>query len=434
MKDEDLITGTLSRLFKIGESAGRIGVSLVQHKMSQIVGHSTKQAAGLAQIVRAVENLSRLKGAPMKIGQMLSLHQDLLPPEITSIFKMLQSDAKSAPFQQIEPALEAELKTKLTELDIRKEPIAAASIGQVHSAIIKSNKQQIVIKVQYPEIQEAMKSDLKSLKLVFASLFQFFELPFDQIWFELEARLNEELDYENELQNLNLYREQLQIQGIIVPEPLPEFSSKRILAMAYESSMTLDSAIIYLQSLPTQQSNQLRLSWSMKLLQLVTEGLFYLKLLHADPNAANFGFRENGDIVLYDLGCMKKVPPIIANTYLDVSRKILLRDYSTIPDLLFSAGFSTIEKNPLPLNLLKPHFDLIHKIFPDKEAAFGNDPFVYAEIAKLGRDSWQESKHIAFPSDIVFIHRTLGGHFGNLRRLSATANWNYEFAKLLKLS
>ncbi|MBW7859372.1 MAG: AarF/ABC1/UbiB kinase family protein [Leptonema sp. (in: Bacteria)] len=401
--------------------------------MNQVIGRSAKQAAGLAQIVQAVENLSRLKGAPMKIGQMLSLHDDLLPPEITSIFKMLQSDAKSAPFQQIEHVLQSDLGDRLSQLTIENKPMAAASIGQVHKATTYNNR-NIVLKVQYPEIREAMKSDLKSLKLVFASLFQFFELPFDQLWLELVDRLYEELDYENELSNLNLYRKQLQIEGIIVPEPLPEFSSKRVLAMVYEPSMTLDQSISYLQTLPQDESNQLRLRWSMKLLQLVTDGLFYLKLLHADPNAGNFGFRENGNVVLYDLGCMKKVPPNISDVYLEVSRNVWAHNYAAIPDLLFTAGFFTTQKNQLSIDLLKPHFDLIHKIFPDKQEAFGSDPFVYAEIAKLGRDSWQESKHIVFPSDIVFIHRTLGGHFGNLRRLAAKANWNQEFGKLLKIN
>lgn len=430
MDDENLITGALSRMFKIGETAGRMGLSLAHRKLLEALNRPGAAGAGLDQVMRAVETLSRLKGAPMKIGQMLSLHEDLLPPEIISIFKLLQNEAKAAPFTQMRKVLEEDLGDRLQALTIEERPFAAASIGQVHRATTADGR-NIVLKIQYPDIREAMKSDLRSLRTVFATLFQVLDLPFDTVWPELVTRLQEELDYEIELQHLKRYREELHIDGIVVPEPLSEFSSRRVLAMSREDAMSLDEALTYAAALPADEKSHHIDGWSIALLRLITRGLFRLRFLHADPNAANFGFRENGDVVLYDLGCMKAVPDAIADAYARVARCILVGDYRPIPSLLQEAGIHRLNGDPLPDDLLLPHLQLVAEIFPDEAVSFGSDPDVYAKVLELGRSSWEESRSIAFPADILFIHRTLGGHFGNLRRLGARRNWRQEFLTLL---
>lgn len=430
MKDENLITGAFSRFFKIGETAGRMGLSLAHRKLLEALNRPGAAGAGLDQVMRAVETLSRLKGAPMKIGQMLSLHEDLLPPEIISIFKLLQNEAKAAPFVQMKKVLEEDLGDRLQGLTVEERPFAAASIGQVHRATTADGR-NIVLKIQYPDIREAMKSDLRSLRTVFATLFQILDLPFDTVWPELVTRLQEELDYEIELQHLQRYREELHIDGIVVPEPLPEFSSRRVLAMSREDAMSLDKALTYCAGLSAEDRSKHLDGWSIALLRLITRGLFRLRFLHADPNAANFGFRENGDVVLYDLGCMKAVPDPIADAYARVARCILVGDYGPIPSLLQEAGIHRLNGDPLPDDLLLPHLNLVAEVFPDEVTSFGSDPDVYAKVLELGRSSWEESRSIAFPGDILFIHRTLGGHFGNLRRLGARRNWRQEFLTLL---
>lgn len=431
MEEENLITGALSRLFKIGETAGRMGLSLMQRKVLEALNRPGASGAGLDQVMRAVETLSRLKGAPMKIGQMLSLHEDLLPPEIISIFKLLQNEAKAAPFSQMKRVLEEDLGDRLGGIkSIEERPFAAASIGQVHRAVTEDGR-DIVLKIQYPDIRGAIDSDLKSLRVVFSSLFQVLDLPFDTVWPELVSRLHEELDYEEELRHLNRYREQLHIDGLVVPEPIPEFSALRVLAMRREEAMSLDRALSFAASLPADEADRLKDRWSMTLLHLIVDGLFHLLFLHADPNAANFGFRENGDVVLYDLGCMKVVPEPISKAYAAVARSVLVNDEQAIPGLLKEAGIHRTNGDPLSLDLLGPHISLITDVFPDKETAFGSDPLVYAKIIELGRESWTESRNIAFPGDILFIHRTLGGHFGNLRRLAARRNWRQAFLELL---
>ena len=431
MKNDDFITGTFARLFRIGETAGRVGLSLLQRKAVELLKKSGSAQTGLDQILAAVDTLSRLKGAPMKIGQMLSLHEDLLPPEITQVFKLLQSDAKPAPFTEMKQILKEDLGDRLSQFtSIDEQPFASASIGQVHRATTKDG-QSVVLKIQYQGIQKAMDSDLKSLRFVFASLFQVLELPFDAVWSELVARLSEELNYEAELHHLERYTKELAVPGIVVPVPVAEFCSSRVLTMTEEPAMSLDEALQYCRSLSKSDSETLRESWSQHLLSLVVRGLFELRFLHADPNAANFGFRKNGDLVLYDLGCMKEVPPAIASAYLAVAKSLFTGQYTEIPQLLQKAGIQSKDGTALPIEMLLPHFQLIEEVFPDQEAVFGSDATVYAKITELGRASFKDSKLIEFPADILFIHRTFIGHFGNLRRLAVKRNWRKTFSEHL---
>lgn len=432
MEQDNLITGSLARLFRIGETAGRMGFSLLQRRALEILQHPGASTAGLDQVLKAVDNLSRLKGAPMKIGQMLSLHEDLLPPEITSIFKLLQSEAKPLPFPQMRAILEEDLGSRLDMLErIDETPFASASIGQVHAARHRDGR-DIVLKIQYPDIRPAMESDLKSLRMVFSTLFQFLDIPFDHVWQELVARFREELNYVEELRHLQAYRAQLKIDGLHIPEPLPELSSLRVLAMVREDGLSLDRALAHADSQGSDAGAALRDRWSGILLSLVLGGLFHLRYLHADPNAANFGFRENGDVVLYDLGCMKSIPVRISDAYRETARRVVSREYEAIPQILFGAGIGHKDDRPLALDFLLPHLRIIEEVFPDEVAAFGADPTLYTRLMDLGRESWSESKNIVFPGDIIFIHRTLIGHFGNLRRLGARRNWRQTFARLLE--
>ncbi len=95
MNDNNFISGTFSRLFRLGETAGRFGYALLKN-------FGSYNNIDVDQIIKVVDNLSRLKGAPMKVGQMLSLHEDLLPPEIVEIFRVLQKDSNPMPYYMVQ--------------------------------------------------------------------------------------------------------------------------------------------------------------------------------------------------------------------------------------------------------------------------------------------------------------------------------------------
>lgn len=173
-------------------------------------------------------------------------------------------------------------------------------------------------------------------------------------------------------------------------------------------------------------------SWGLILLKLIILGFFKYKLLHVDPNIANFGFRENGDVVLFDFGCIKKIPEVIANSYKNTAIAILKKEWDQTGKILQEAGIQTKKGEPLKEEFLKPHLEIIEEIFPDKVIYFGEDANVYKKLLEIARDSWKYATELEFPKDIVFIHRNLIGHFGNLRKFRVKKNWRMIFLELLQ--
>ncbi len=414
MNDNNFISGTFSRLFRLGETAGRMGLAFIKNLNSNNLD--------MDQLLKAVDNLSKLKGAPMKIGQMLSLHEDLLPPEIISIFKVLQKDSSSLPFSIIKEVLQKELNNKINDFEyIENKPFASASIGQVHRAKLKTGE-EVILKVQYPGIRKSIYSDLSTIKLILAPLFRSLDIPFDTVWEEIRERLLEEVDYIKELNYLKLFHEKIKIENLIFPGYYEEYSTSQVLTLSYEKSNTIDQV---------QHKLEYHEIWIMTILKLIIFGFFKYKILHVDPNAANFGFR-NEKVILYDYGCVKKIPEVIANAYKNTALCILNKEWQKASQYLYEANIKTKYNQPISEKFLRPHLEIIDEIFPDKETYFGEDSKIYKRLLEIARDSWKEAREISFPRDIVFIHRNLVGHFGNLRRFRVRKNWRNVFLELLK--
>ena len=174
-----MITSAVRRFLKLGGLAGRVGASVVTNQALDLVrsGPSKKirQTENLVKnAIRIVETLGELKGAAMKVGQMLSLHEGLLPPEVAEVLGSLQKEAPKVPAE----VMEFEVRGGLENFDelfesFDFEAFAAASIGQVHRARLRDGR-DVAVKVQYPLIDEIVKADLKNLKTLMKRLFALF--------------------------------------------------------------------------------------------------------------------------------------------------------------------------------------------------------------------------------------------------------------------
>ncbi|MFN3605438.1 MAG: ABC1 kinase family protein [Leptonema sp. (in: bacteria)] len=415
MDKNNLISNTMARLFRLGETAGRIGITILKNLQNE-------NQIDIKQITKVVENLSRLKGAPMKVGQMLSLHEDLLPPEIIEIFKILQKDSSSMKFPIVKEILQKELKSKYNDFAfIEEKPFASASIGQVHRAKLKNNE-EVILKVQYPGIRKSIITDLKTLQLILNPLFKALSLPFDTVWEEIQDRLLEETNYRHELENLKLFHNTFKIENLILPKFYEEYTTEEILVLSYEESMPIDK---------TFSLKNLHENWLLLLLKLIIFGFYKYKILHVDPNIANFGFRKDGTVVLYDFGCIKKIPESISTAYKNTSIAILNNEWDKAGLYLKEAGIQTKMGEPLKKEFLQPHLEIIQEIFPDKETFFGEDAQLYKKLLDIARNNWTYARELDFPKDILFIHRNLIGHFGNLRKFRVKKNWKKVFLELV---
>ncbi|MGK5090380.1 AarF/ABC1/UbiB kinase family protein [Deltaproteobacteria bacterium TL4] len=425
MKQKNLITSPFNRAMKLGGLVGRVSTSMLGAKTMGFFSaepvQKIRQAENLIRNAhRIVETLGSLKGAAMKVGQMLSLHEGFLPPEMAHVLSMLQKEAPSVPFEVIEAQIRNNLQEKYELFaSIEPEAYASASIGQVHRAQLKDGR-QVVIKVQYPGIDQVVGADLKNLKNILGTLFSMVsDIPLDPVWGEVTARLMEELDYHQEAQHMkkmgHFYAD---IPEIIVPQVLEELSSKQVLTMEFIQGISPQEAC------SDQYSQSLRDLWGKTLWEFILSGIFRFRYLHVDPNFANFAFQEGGNVIVYDYGCMKEIPVAIAEAMAKLIQAILKDEKHTIPELLKSMGVNKLGGDLLPAEMTDPYVELIQEIYREAPPyTFGQDQNLYIKIFELGKMFWKEAMDLDFPKDIIFIDRTFAGHIGNLSKMKVTANW-----------
>ena len=381
---------------------------------------ATGPPSTIRNAIRIADTLGEMKGAAMKVGQMLSLHEGLLPPEVSAVLSKLQKEAPSVSFE----VMEGELRRELQNFDalfesLEGEAFAAASIGQVHRGVLRDGR-EVAVKIQYPHADRMVKADLKNLKALLGNLVSLVtDIDFEPIWEEVRERLFEELDYLNEAENIRrMAAMQANAPEIVVPDVVQEATTRRVLTMGFVDGIPPGEAV------SDRYPRHLKDRWGVTLFEFTLRGLFEHRFLHADPNFANFAFREDGKVAVYDYGCMKEIPAHIAAGYAGLMDSVIRRRKAAIPEILLDMGVFKEGGTPLPRDLTDPYVDLVQGIVrASPPYTFGEDDSIYETLYELGMSSWQDATDIRFPRDVVFIDRTLAGLFGNLSALGATGPW-----------
>ena len=425
MSRDELNTSALGRFVRMGGLVGRVGVSMLSDQAVGLLRDGpTKRLKKAENMVRnaarIASTLGEMKGAAMKVGQMLSLHEGLLPKEVAAVLSVLQNEAPSVSFE----VMEGELRRELDNFDalfesIEADAFAAASIGQVHRGVLRDGR-EVAVKIQYPEADRMVTADLTNLKVLLGNLVGLFtDIDFEPIWEEVKERLVEELDYLQEAENIRRKAAMhADFPRVVVPEVIAEATTRRVLTMEFVEAIPSTEAV------SDRYPQDLRDQWGVTLFEFTMRGLFTHRFLHADPNFANFAFREDGTVVVYDYGCMKEVPAIIAAGYARLMDAVMTRRKSAIPTLLQEMGVYKEGGAPLSRIATDPYVDLLQDIVrASPPYTFGDDERIYKTLYDLGMSNWQEASDIRFPRDMVFIDRTLGGLFGNLGKLGATGPW-----------
>lgn len=366
---------------------------------------------------RLADTLGELKGAAMKMGQMASMAADLLPKEIAEALQTLQKEAPPVDFSVIEAQIEAEFDQPVERLfeHFEREPFAAASIGQVHRARVDGR--EVICKVQYPGVDAAVDSDMRHLKLALlaSGVLRMDKRSLDRSFSEISARMHEELDYCNEADNVRLFREyHARHPFVVVPEVIGHRCSKRVLTLAYEpgdSIRELD-ALGYTAEQRDLCGRHLWLAMESQ--------IFDLGVIHADPNPANFAFRRDGSVVMYDFGCVKRLEPKVAEGYKQLIVAGLGEDYQSVEKVLVELGirrpggpdvspdFYKLWRDWLALPVLASHpFD------------FGTARFEQEMITKLVPATLKRLESFQPSHELVFFNRALVGHYATLRKLRA---------------
>jgi predicted unusual protein kinase regulating ubiquinone biosynthesis (AarF/ABC1/UbiB family) len=357
------------------------------------------------------EGLSELKGPAMKLAQIMSQWDDLLPPDLAEELARLQRQAEPMPWASIRRTLEAHYgDLEATFREIEERPFASASMGQVHRAVTLDGE-SLVLKVQYPGLAEVLESDLAQVRRLMR-LGRWFKVPqarLDALFEELASSLRGELDYRAEAEALARYRARYaHLERLVIPEPLPALSGERVLAMRYVPGTPLREL--------EGADDALRQGVATVLADWITEELFTHGELHADPHAGNFAADDQGRLVIYDLGAVIPVPEPRLRAMMRLLDATLAQDPMAMDEALLQLGGR--QGQGAPLALYRESAEAVAPLFAPGEQDFG-DVRVHRRLRDLTPKVWAAMDRLQPPADTLLLSRTLNGHYWNLVRLGA---------------
>jgi len=426
---QEIPTGRISRFMKLSALSAGASTRYFGQRVRGMFQEPEARAEAMLKThmktaQKTVEVMGNLKGAVMKVGQMISFNADngVLPPELTSVFGRLQSQAPTLPYPSIRAQIVRELKEPPEKLfaSFDEQPMAAASLGQVHAARLHSGE-EVVVKIQYPGIDKTIESDLWQLRSVFkASGLVGRAAEAELIFQEVKERLTEELDYELEAKNLLQFREFFADDPrILIPRYIPELSSRRVLTMERMDGLELE------QVLALHPEQAWRNALGATLYDLLLRQLIELRRLHADPQLGNFRFLEDGRVIMLDLGCVKSFDDAFMEPYLDSIEARIRGDRDWMARCLSDLGVLP-EGNDAARELIFEFADLVMRPLLEVPYRFADDGQVISELKAIA------PRFLAFPEvqghpDLVFLHRTYLGFFFIVSRLRAEGDWQTIF-------
>ena len=416
--------GRMARFGTFGKLVGGVAGGMVAEGARRLASGENISARDLiltpGNVQRLTDRLSHLRGAAMKMGQMISLDAgDFLPDELSRILATLRDQANFMPTRQLDSVLRSEWGP-----DWRKQfrwfnprPIAAASIGQVHKALTRDGE-ELAIKVQYPGVAKSIDSDVDNvMTLLKVAGFAPPELEMDKLMAAAKQQLHEEADYQREGAQMALYREQLAgVEGFVVPRLHEGLTRGSILAMSFEEGVSIEE----LGNEPPERRDEV----FARLIRLVARELFDFGVMQTDPNFANFRYRrDTGEIILLDFGACRPVDPAVANGYRKMLAAGLNGNAAEVLAATIEAGFMmpiVAEKHPERVNRM---IDIvINEMREDAPFDFGDRAFIPL-LRDEGFAIAQDKDTWAFPPiETLFVQRKVSGTALLGARLKAKVN------------
>lgn len=417
-------TGRLARLGGFGRLAGGVAGGMLAEGARRLAQGERPRMGDLvltpANAARVADRLSHLRGAAMKLGQMISMDAgDVLPPELSAILARLRNQGYRMPPQQLDQVLAREWgrdwRRRFRHFEAA--PVAAASIGQVHRATLPDGR-RLAIKVQYPGVAESIDSDVDNVAtLLRVSGLLPRGLDIAPLLDEAKRQLAEEADYTREGEQMRAYAARLDGDArYVVPTLEPELTTRNVLAMSFVEGQAIETL--------EAASQEARDAAMTALVTLVLRELFEFGVMQTDPNFANYRWQaDSGALVLLDFGATRAVPAETADAYRRLIEAGLARDRDMIREVAVETGFIGVEA-------ARAHRGAVDRIIAAIDAAlnrpgafdFGDRAFVpvVREEAKAmiaDRDTWHVP-HV----ETLFVQRKVSGTALLAARLKARVN------------
>ncbi len=413
-------SGRIERLARIGWLAGEVtlgGLAEGARRLFGAGGDTRSVFVTQTNAQRLARRLSSLRGAAMKLGQILSLEgDDYLPTEFTGALAILRSHAHAMPDAQLRRVL-GHAYGKGWERRFREfriDPVATASIGQVHYAVTADGR-ELALKIQYPGVARSIDSDIDNLASILRlSRLLPGEIDLSAILAEAKRQLRQEADYRTEAQHLRRYAQLLgEDGGFVIPRVHDDLTTSHVLAMDYLRGMPLDQIGDFPQPLRNRIGTQLY--------TLFFRELFEFRFVQTDPNFANFFLLpESEQIALLDFGASRDVPERLSALYRELFRASIARDRSGLAGAAEAIGFLAPGERRDRIEALVDFFLIACEPFRHRGTYdFGSTDLPPRVRAAGVEVTARRGLLRPPPPDTLFIHRKLAGTFLICARLGA---------------
>ena len=368
-----------------------------------------------------VEDLKKMGPTYVKLGQLLSTRPDLLPENYLQALANLQDDVETVPYEEIQKIFEEEIGVKINKAFelFDPKPLASASIGQVHLALLPSGR-KVVVKIQRPGIRKNFIEELETLKnmadlaVTHSKVAKKYAL--DDVIEELRFILLNELDYNKEAQNLVILKENLkEFKNLIVPSPVAEYSSSKVLTMDFIDGKKITS-LGNLKKIETDFTSVIDDLVEAYMKQIIVDGF-----VHADPHPGNIHVTADDKVALMDLGMVAKFSPKIQEKIMMLLVGMTKKDGDDITDALLEIS----EYDSAKVNL--DHFRKnINRLVMDSTSTNAEDMETGRILLQMNRIAADEGIKLAVELNI------LGKVLLNMDQIVAVLTPKYDLQKAIR--
>ena len=395
-KLDQLKTSAFDRRFSIAKASFVAGTRWASANATSMFDNEENKSKKRKQAMTdqanyLVQEIGKLKGSIVKIGQMMALYgEHFLPLEITEALHTLNNNTVALSWPAIKTQLRRQLGDKLDELTVDHEPLGTASLAQVHRAVRKSDGLEIVLKIQYPGVAEAIDSDMS----LFRNMLKLTRMvpqtrEFDEWFEEVREMMHREVDYHMEAATTRRFYERLKDdERYIVPQIIDEYCTDRVLCMTFERGVPINSPVML--SLPQARRNKL----GDASLEITIREIFEWGEMQTDPNFGNYlvllgdGNDIPDKIVLLDFGAIRQFD----QNLLRVARGLIMAGYNHSLDEMINSmqGYSFFDQ--MPANV-KPGMAKVFLLATESFSSRENNPDIPLEVMDLdGKYDWRKSQ------------------------------------------
>lgn len=429
-KDDKIPTGRIRRSSQVGRLAatqaakqmGTRAANLTRTEEASQAALSKRQLETAEQIVAA---LGTMKGAAMKLGQMLSfMDVGLVPEEFREDFQAklaeLRDAAPKVSFKEMRKVIEGEYGEKIDEVfeTFDPVPIAAASIGQVYKARLHDGR-DVAVKVQYPGIGAAVRADMQNLGLILRLMKSVAPgLDPKAMGEEIRERIDEELDYELEASNQRTLARIYQGHPfIVVPQVMTDLSREKVIVSEFVSGRGFEEC----KQLPDEERNRI----GEIIFRFYFGSMYRHHQFSGDPHPGNSMLLDDGRMAFMDFGLFKRLPAKVAEFELELQRLGIQRRGEDLIEHLSRGGWISGKKDYEPDEVVQQFDEFIGWFTKDEEIALTPEyaTKVMLEMSDPRSSFFGKMRHETLPPDHLFGRRLETLTLAVLGQLRVTANW-----------